>query len=351
MKAVLLTGIRQMKLADVPEPAIEKDDDVLLKIEMVGVCGSDVHYYETGGIGSQVVEYPFIVGHECAATVKAVGGAVARVKVGDEIVVEPAVACHECDQCRQARENTCRNLRFLGTPGEGNGCLCEYIVMPEECCFPTNGAITLEQAVCCEPFAIGLYAVKQAQIPENAKIAILGSGPIGLSCMAAAKAQDAEGFPQSVVPIYMTDKVQERLQVAKNAGAAWVGNPEKQDIVKPILQRHPLGIDVVYECAGQQETLDEAVELLRPGGALILIGAPRFERVSFVIDKMRRKEITLINIRRQNGCTQRAIDLIASGEVNIDFMITHKFKLEQTQDAFCLVAEYRDGVVKALIEL
>ena len=92
MKAVLLTGIRQMELANVPEPAIEKDDDVLLKIEMVGVCGFDVHYYETGRIGSQVVEYPFILGHECAATVKAVGSSVARVKVGDEIVVEPAVA-------------------------------------------------------------------------------------------------------------------------------------------------------------------------------------------------------------------------------------------------------------------
>lgn len=344
MKAAVLTGIRQMQIMDVPEPKIENDNDVLLKIEVVGVCGSDVHYYETGRIGSQIVQYPFIVGHECSATVKAVGNSVTRVKVGDQVVVEPAVSCHECDQCRQGRENTCFKLRFLGTPGQGDGCLCEYIVMPQESCFPTNGAITLEQAALCEPFTIGVYSVKQSQIPRNAKVAILGAGPIGLSCMAAARAQSVEA-------IYMTDKLDYRVRIAKQAGAVWAGNPEKENIVKEILQKEPQGIDIVYECAGQQETLDEAVELLKPGGRLMLIGILRVEQVSFSIDKLRRKELTLINVRRQNKCTQTAIDLIASGKVNIDFMITHRFKLEQTKDAFDMVTGYRDGVVKALIEL
>jgi L-iditol 2-dehydrogenase len=344
MKAAVLTGIRQMQVMDVPEPKIENDNDVLLKIEVVGVCGSDVHYYETGRIGSQVVQYPFIVGHECSATVKAVGDSVTRVKVGDQVVVEPAVSCHECDQCRQGRENTCFKLRFLGTPGQGDGCLCEYIVMPQESCFPTNGAIRLEQAALCEPFAIGVYSVKQSQISKNAKVAILGAGPIGLSCMAAAQAQSVEA-------IYMTDKLDYRVSIAKKAGAVWAGNPEREDIVKAILQREPLGMDIVYECAGQQETLDEAVELLKAGGKLILIGIPRVERVWFSIDKLRRKELSIINVRRQNKCTQKAIDLIAEGSVNIDFMITHRFKLEQTKEAFDMVAGYRDGVVKALIEI
>jgi L-iditol 2-dehydrogenase len=352
MKAAVLTGIRQMEIKDVVEPKIENDNDVLLKIEVVGVCGSDVHYYETGRIGSQVVQYPFIVGHECSATVKAVGDSVTRVKVGDQVVVEPAVSCHECDQCRQGRENTCFKLRFLGTPGQGDvrlgtpygGCLCEYIVMPQESCFPTNGAIRLEQAALCEPFAIGVYSVKQSQISKNAKVAILGAGPIGLSCMAAAQAEGTK-------TIYMTDKLDYRVSIAKQAGAVWAGNPEREDIVKAILQREPLGMDIVYECAGQQETLDEAVGLLKPGGNLVLIGIPRSEQVSFSIDKLRRKELTLINVRRQNKCTQTAIDLIASGKVNIDFMITHRFKLEQTKDAFDIVTGYRDGVVKALIEI
>ncbi len=331
MKAVVLTGIRQMELRDVPEPSIKKDDEVLLKIEKAGVCGSDVHYYETGRIGSQVVQYPFIVGHECAATVKAVGSKVSRVRVGQQVVVEPAVSCHNCDQCRRGRENTCCNLRFLGTPGQGNGCLCEYIVMPEENCFPINGVITLEQGVLCEPLAIAVYSVKQAHVPENADVAILGAGPIGLSCLVSAKAENAKGC-------YVTEKIPARIRAAKNAGATWVGNPEKEDIVAEILKQRPTGLDVVFECAGQQETIDQSVDLLKPGGKLMLIGIPRVERISFAIDKIRRKEITIINVRRQNKCTQAAIDLIASGKISVDFMITHRFKLEQTQDAFDMVA-------------
>lgn len=344
MKAIALTALKIMELMEVPDPAIEKDTDLLLKIEKVGVCGSDVHYHETGRIGSQVVEYPFIVGHECAATVKAVGSAVTRVKAGDEIVVDPAATCHNCDQCRQGRENTCENLSFLGTPGQGNGCLCEYIVMPQDSCYPTHKKITLEQAALCEPFAIGVYSVRQSKVSHNAKIAILGSGPIGLSCMIAAQAQN-------VKEIYMTDKLDYRVQMAKNAGAVWAGNPDGENIVEAILEQEPPGMDIVYECAGRQETLDEAVELLKPGGKLILIGIPRDERVSFSIDQLRRKELTLINVRRQNGCTQTAIDLIASGKIDVDFMITHRFKFEDTPSAFDMVGDYRDGVVKAMISV
>ena len=343
MKAIVLTGLQQMKVADIPKPSIEKDTDVLLKMEKVGVCGSDVHYYETGRIGSQVVEYPFIVGHECSTTVEGIGEEVTSVKVGDEVVVDPIAACHNCAQCKMGRQNTCYNLRFLGTPGQGDGCLREYIVMPQECCLPTGGKITLEQGALCEPLSIGIYSVCRAQMQENARIAILGSGPIGLSCMIASKVRQAE-------TIYMTDKIPERMEVAKKAGADWVGNPEEGDIVKPILEREPLGVDFVYECAGEQDTLDEGIELLRPGGKLVLIGAPRFERVSFVIDKLRRKEIDIVNIRRQVGCAQSAIDLVASGRVKVDFMVTHRFGFEQTKEAFEMVAEYRDGVVKALIE-
>lgn len=333
-----------MELRELCDPVICNDTDVLLKVNVVGVCGSDVHYYETGRIGSQVVEYPYIVGHECAATVEAVGSAVSSVKVGDEIVVDPAAWCDECDQCRMGRENTCRNLSFLGTPGQGPGCLSEYIVMPEKSCFATNGAITLEQGALCEPFAIGVYAVQRSGIQSGGKIGILGSGPIGLSCMAAAKAQGAE-------TIYMTDKIEERLAVATRSGAVWTGNPDKESIVDSITGFEPLGIDVVYECAGQPETIDEAVEILRPGGTIMLIGIPREDRVSFAIDKIRRKEITIINVRRQNDCTQKAIDLVASKKADVDFMVTHRFGMAQAKEAFDLVADYRDGVVKAMIEI
>jgi len=344
MKAAVLTGVRRMEVKDVPDPKIEKDTDVLLKIEKVGVCGSDVHYFETGRIGSQVVKFPFIVGHECAATVARVAKMVRRVRVGDPVVVEPAVSCHDCDQCRRGRENTCFKLRFLGTPGQGDGCLSQLLVMPEECCFPTSGKLTMEQGALCEPLAIAVYTVKQSHLPAGADVAILGAGPIGLSCMTVAKALGARNC-------YMTEKIPERIKMAKGNGATWVGNPLKEDVVGAILKQQPLGVDIAYECAGQQETIDQAVDLLRAGGTLMLIGIPREDRISLSIDKIRRKEVTIVNVRRQNGCTQAAMDLIASGRVNVDFMVTHRFKLDRVQDAFEMVAGYRDGAVKAMIEM
>jgi L-iditol 2-dehydrogenase len=354
MKAAVLTGLRQMKLTDVLKPDIKHDSDVLLKIEVVGVCGSDVHYYLTGRIGSQVVKYPYLVGHECSATVEQVGKKVKKVKPGDEVAVEPAISCHKCPQCKMGRENTCLNLKFLGTPGppttsfEGrqgtNGCLCEYIVMPEDCCLPTKSKLTLEQAAVCEPFAIGVYTIKQSNLVKGGKIAILGSGPIGLSCLVAAKIQGADA-------IYMTDKLDYRADCAKKQGASWAGNPDRQNIVEEILRLEPLGVDIVCECAGKQETIDQAIDLLRPGGKLMLVGIPQFERFSFQVDKMRRKEIAIINVRRQNRSTEHAINLVAEGKAKIDFMITHRFNLEQAKDAFDIVADYRDGVIKAMIKV
>jgi len=344
MKAAVLTGIRQMEIIDMPDPVIENNTDVLLKIEMVGVCGSDVHYYEMGNIGTQVVKYPFVVGHECAATVKAVGKNVTRVKQGDRVVVDPAIVCHNCDQCNAGRENTCRNIKFLGCPGQIGGCLCEYMIMPQDCCYPVSNDFSLANCVMCEPLTIGYYCVQQAALKENADIAILGSGPIGLSCLLNVQTK-------KINACYMTDKIDFRAATANRAGAAWAGNPDKTNIVEAILAQQPAGMDVVFECAGQQDTLDQALELLKPGGKLVMVGIPRQERVTFVIDKMRRKEITIVNIRRQNNCTKKCIDIITDGKINADFMFTHSFKLADAQKAFDMVANYDDGVIKAMIEI
>jgi L-iditol 2-dehydrogenase len=344
MKAAVLTALRQMEFRDVEQPRIQQDTDVLLKVERVGVCGSDVHYYETGRIGRQIVEYPFIIGHECSATVKAIGSSVTGVKVDDQVAVDPAVPCHKCDQCRMGRENTCDDLRFLGCPGQGGGCLCEYIVMSEECCFPTKGEITLEQAALCEPLSIAVYAVQRARIPEGASIGILGAGPIGLSVLLSAKAEKSQ-------KIYLTEKIEARLEAARGVGVSWAGNPDRVDIVQEILTAEPLGLDIVIECCGQQEALDHAFEILKPGGRLVIIGTARKERISFDIDTFKRKELSINYIRRQNHCVQATLDLIQSGEVNADFMVTHHFPLEETQKAFDLVAGYRDGVIKAMIHL
>lgn len=343
MKAQMLTALRTIECRDIPTPTVVRPTDVLLKLAYIGICGSDVHYYETGRIGSQVVQYPYLVGHECAAIVAQVGPAVKGLCEGQTVVIEPAVACHTCDQCRAGRPHTCRKLKFLGCPGQLDGCLSEYMVMPAECCLPIDGKITLPQGVLCEPFAIGVYAVQQSGIGQGMTAAILGAGPIGLSCLAATKAQQAE-------KVFVTDLIAERRSAATKGGANWVGSPGQEDIVASILKQLPCGLDVVYECAGQQDTIDQALMLLKPGGKLMLIGIPREEKLCFSPDLMRRKEISIINVRRQNHCTQKAIDLITQKKVDIDYMITHTFDFDHTAEAFELVAGYRDGVIKALIK-
>jgi len=344
VKAVQLTGIRRMEIAELPRPRIESDTDVLVRVKVVGVCGSDVHYYVEGQIGSNKVEYPYRVGHECSGIIEQIGKAVDRVKVGDEVTVNPAQSCGRCDQCRMARENTCRNLRFLGTPGEGPGCLCEYIVMPQQNLFNITGKMSLKTAALCEPFTIGVYAVQQASVTQGSIATIFGAGPIGLSCMVAAKAAGAER-------IYVTERVEARCKAALENGTCWVGNPDKQNVVNDICSQEQKGVDVALECAGQQSTLDEAIEMLRPGGVLAIVGIPRFERISFKADAVRRKELTILSIRRQNKCDEKAIELITSGRAKIDFMLTHRFTIEQAAEAFDMVEGYRDEVIKAVIEL
>ena len=339
---MVLTGIREMEMREMPDPEIKKPTDVLIRMGAVGVCGSDVHYYETGRIGSQIVQYPYAVGHEGAGTVVETGPAVTTVKPGDRIAIEPAIACGTCDQCKVGRSNTCRHLVFLGCPGQIPGCLSEFIVMPESCCIPIKDETTLPQATISEPLAIGVYAVKQSVPMAGASVGILGMGPIGMSVMMPARAAGAK-------QIFVTDKVEPRLALARRMGADYAGNPDEQDIVGEMLELEPASLDVVFECCGQQDALDQAIELLKPGGKLMLIGIPEVDRVSFVIDKMRRKELCIQNVRRQEGCVQAAIDLIDNREVDIDPLITHSFPFSRTKEAFDMVAGLKDGVMKAMI--
>jgi L-iditol 2-dehydrogenase len=344
MKAAVLTGIRSMEIRDVPEPRLKSGADVLLKVEAVGVCGSDVHYYTQGRIGSQVVQYPFAVGHEMSATVAQIGHHVRRFKPGDRVAIDPAMPCGRCDQCRAGRPHTCRRIRFLGCPGQADGCLSERLVMPEACCFPIRAKTTFEQAAFVEPLSIGVYAVTLAGEVRGKTVAVLGTGPIGLCVTLAARAR-------RVKTIYATDLIPERLAAAGRAGADWTGNPRREDVVAAISKRVPLLLDVVFECCGQQEALDQAVQLLKPGGRLVIVGIPETDRVSFDIDLLRRREIAILNVRRQNECVQPALDLLERGKVNVDFMVTHRVSLDRVQEAFDRVAGYRDGVIKAMVRI
>lgn len=343
MKAMVLTGIRQMEIRNIPEPQISGPDDVKIKMINTGICGSDIHYYTRGRIGSQIVQYPFTVGHEGSGIVVDTGSMVNRVKRGDIVAIEPAMPCHECDQCLSGRSHTCRRLRYLGCPGQADGCLMEYIVMPEESCFPLPSNLTADHGSISEPLSIGLYSVKKSVGMKNKAVGILGFGPIGMSVMLSAKALGAG-------TLFVTDRIDRRLSLASSEGASGVFNPDKTDIVEQILKHQTLGLDVVFECCGQQDAVDQSIDILKPGGKLMIVGIPEIKRWSLDVDKTRRKEISLLFVRRQVDCVQPCLDLMSTGAIKIDRMITHRFPFSRSKEGFDLVDSYADGVMKAMID-
>jgi len=344
MKSMVLAGLSRIEIIGKPVPDLINSNDVLVRIKSVGICGSDIHYYRKGRIGSQAVKYPFTIGHECAGVVEKTGPSVISLRVGDRVAIDPAMPCYRCDQCMAGRYHTCRNLRFLGCPGQAEGCLSEYIIMPETSCFVIPDNMTFDQAALSEPLTIGHYAVKLAGDIKGKSIAILGSGPIGISVMLTSVTLGAG-------KVFITDKIDARLAIASEMGAHWTGNTDKLDIVKEILHHATGQPDVVFECCGQQEAVDQAVRLLKPGGKLMIVGIPEFDRWSFDVDDLRRKEIAIINVRRQNETVSETLGMISDGRLKPDRMQTHSFSLDEVGKAFELIADYEDGVMKAMIHI
>ncbi len=340
-----MTGIKQMEVVESAEPILLNANDVKIKLTTIGVCGSDIHYYSEGKIGTQVVEYPYPVGHECSGEIVGIGEKVKNVKIGDLVVVDPSVHCGECDQCKNGRPHTCRNNKFLGCPGQLDGCLAEYMVMPDFTCFPVTGKLNPVEAALIEPLSIGIYSVRLAKIKsKNTSAAIFGAGPIGLSILFKLRADGIKN-------IGVIEPLEYRLDKAKEVGALYGINPNKEIVEMAVIEKEEYLLDVVFEASGEQEAVNNAILILKPGGRLVLVGIPPEAEYTFNMDLMRRKEITVINVRRQNHCVEEAIDLVVSGKIDIEKMVTHNFNLEETALAFQLVEGYKDGAIKAMINL
>lgn len=340
-----MTDIEKMELIRSDDPSVTKPDDVKIKLKSIGVCGSDIHYYTKGRIGSQVVEYPFAVGHECSGIVIEKGSAVTNVREGDLVVIDPAVHCGHCDQCLAGRPHTCRNIGFLGCPGQLEGCMSDFIVMPSGSLFPVTGQLNPVQAALIEPFSIGVYSVRQAKITDPAVSAgIFGAGPIGLSILIKLLADGIDN-------IGIVEPLEYRLVKAGEIGARYLINPDTDNVEEIVAAHEELLLDVVFEASGEQDAVYNALKILKPGGKLVLVGIPPVSEYSFNMDLMRRKELTVINIRRQNNCVREAIDIVAAGKADVEKMVTHNFTLEESKKAFDIVKDYRDNVIKAIIDL
>jgi len=344
MKVAYFTGLRQIELRDDPAPTIARQDQVLVRIDRLGICGSDVHYYADGGIGSQRVQFPATLGHECAGAVLECGAEVTRLKPGDRVAIDPACSCGICDQCRVGRQNTCRNLRFMGCPGQAPGAAAERAVLPAANCLPIPDSLSLDMAVLGEPLSVALHAVRLGEVYPAARVAIFGCGPIGLSVLLCAKVQ-------APCTVSMTDLLEPRVALARQCGADLVVHAAQTDPVAALCEHEPFGFDLVFECSGDPACIGQAAALLTPGGVLVQVGIPGSPHIEIDPHTFRVKELSVRNVRRQKGCVAPVLRMMAEGHIDAAPLITHHFPLEQIGDAFELVAGYRDGVIKAIVEL
>jgi len=340
VKALFLTGIREFDYRET-EPPEAPDGWVRIRMRYVGICGSDVHYYQNGRIGDQVITFPFVLGHEGSGEILDGAG---KLAAGTRVYVEPTNACGECDQCKTGRENTCRNIAFLGNPLEGPGCMCEEIVIPAKCAIPLPDEIGTKEAFLLEPLCIGRYAVERSKQAAGTTAAIVGAGPIGLSVLLGLS--DVE--PARVL---VTEPISARREAAVGLGAAAAFDPGASGAYKAVYETSGGGVDVAYECVGTQESIDDATRMLKPGGKLVLIGIPPgVDRVTYDPNIMRRYEIDVINIRRQNMMIQPTMALLQRRRDSIKSLITHTFLPAQADEAFRLVEARADGVVKAALK-
>ena len=343
MKAARLYGPRDIRIDELPVPG-PGPGQVLLQVLTVGICGSGVHYYVDGGIGDDKVKEPFVIGHEFSARVVSLGPGVDGPPVGTRVAVEPAISCGRCEFCLAGHPNLCMNILFCSTPPTP-GALREYMAHPAELCFPIPDAISDAEGALLEPLGIALHAVSLARLHPGDTIAILGCGPIGLLILQVALISGARAA-------YVTDVVPERLAMARKMGAAAAFKADEGDPVAWVkAQTGGRGVDVAFEAAWADETVAQVAQMARNGGQLIMAGIPREDVALFPAHAVRRKGLTIKYVRRMKHTYPRAIPMVRDGLIDLQSLVTHCFPLEKVADAYELMASYRDGVIKAVIEI
>lgn len=342
-RAAYMTGLNKIEIREIEVP-VPKEKEVLVKLEYVGICGSDVHYLEHGKIGDFIVNGDFILGHECAGTIVAVGSSVEKLKVGDKVALEPGITCGQCEFCKTGRYNLCPDVEFLATPPY-HGCLMNYIAFPETMAFKLPDMISTKEGALVEPLAVGMHAAKQGNVKLGDSVVILGSGTIGLVTLLACKAFGA-------TDITVVDVIPKRLEYAKKLGATTVINATEVDVLAEIDKlTNARGVDIVIETAGSAKTIAQTPYLIKNGGCIVLVGMAPQDIIEYNFAKIMAKEAEIKSVFRYRNIYPQAIKAISKGVIDISGIITHEFAFEDVAQAFDFVINHKEDVVKAVIKI
>lgn len=341
-EAILVTpGTMKIQDAPMPEP---KDDEVLLKVEYVGICGSDIHGFESGPfIPPKDPNQKIGLGHECGGTVVGVGSKVKKIKVGDRVNIEPGVPCGKCKFCLSGHYNICPDVDFLATQPNYRGALTNYITHPESLTYKLPDNMDTMEGALVEPAAVGMHAAMEADVKPGKKIVILGAGCIGLMTLQACRVMGA-------TEIVVVDMIEKRLNMAKKLGATEIINGGKEDTVaraKEILG--DLGADIVFETAGARATAAQTTKLVMRGGRIMIVGTvPGDTPVNFLSIN---REVKIQTVFRYANNYPMTIEAISSGRFDVKSMVTDIYDYKDVQRAFEESLSRKSEIIKGVIKI
>lgn len=314
--------------------------EVQVKVEAVGVCGSDLHAYNEGVLGGTPNFYPMVLGHEPAGTIVKTGAGVTGLAAGDRGALEPALYCYHCEFCLTGHHNVCANIRFLSNP-HLPGFFRELVNLPITNFAPIPSTMSFGEAALAEPLAIAIHSLRLASIQPGETVAVFGAGPIGLLTIAALRAVKAGR-------VWAVEPLAHRRALAREIGADVVLEPDEavEEILSGTGRR---GVDCAIDCAAGEHTTDQAVHLTRNAGRVALTGIHSTRMVSLEGSAMRRRELTIFNVRRSNHETHEALELLKAHSQWFAPVLTHSRGIEQIDEAFAIASHYRDGVGKMIV--
>ena len=330
MKASFLDKSKRIYTEEVAVPTLDADQ-VLVKVESVGICGSDVHYYKHGAIGPYIVEKPIILGHELSGVITAVGSDVAQSRIGSRVAVEPQRACKVCKQCQAGRYNLCPDIEFYATPPV-NGAFCEYVKIQSTFAYDIPANISFDAAALVEPMSVCIWAAQKAQIKNDTTVLIARAGPIGV-----IMAQVARAFGASEVVV--TDVVDSRLDFVKKYGATKTINTSKESLGSN-------KFDVFVDACGIPSAVHAGILSTGPAGRALLVGLGSDEML-LPISHIQNNEIMVTGVFRYTNTWPIGIEFLASGKVNLDAIVTHHFGLDEVEQGLKTTA--LPGAMKVLI--
>lgn len=343
MKTAVMTDLMKVEIQERPIPQ-PKENEVLVKVEYVGICGSDLHYYESGRIGDFVVEPPFVLGHEAGGTVVEVGAKVKHLKPGDRVALEPGKTCGECEFCKQGKYNLCEDVVFFATPPV-DGVFQEYVAHEAGLCFKLPENVSTMEGALIEPLAVGMHAASQGGAHLGQTAVVTGAGCIGLVSLLSLKAM-------GVSKVIVVDVMEKRLQKALELGADAVINGREEDTPARIKElTEGRGFDLGIETAGTQITASQLIKGAKKGGTIVFVGYSASGEMTLPVGMALDKELNFKTVFRYRNIYPMAIDAVAAGKINIKDIVTNYFELDDIQNALDACVKNKADIVKGVIRI